>query len=255
MSYTIILPCGGLKDLISHFWAGRRNDSDDTNATYYATANTRTELVFAFKPLSNHHPGLLSSSIQGQTHHFGQYPAIGFNELFGVSLYPNAIPCFFKLSASELNNRFIGIDTLLGNEGKLLSEAIANATTTENRIKILTDYFKSRLTHPHSEDRHIIQAVKQIKKRKGIVNISDLAAEFYLSPKQFERRFKAYLGFNPKLYSRIVRFEAVLDSYGKYNTFTEAAYANGYYDQAHLIYDFKKFSGFSPTQFFALARY
>jgi hypothetical protein len=133
MSHTIIQPCNELKHLVRYFWTS----SEYINDTYYATANTRIELIFSFKLQSNQSPDFLCSLVRGQTNRFGQYPAIGFDELFGASLYPNAIRCFFDLSASELNNQFVRLDTLLGKEGKMISEAMANAPTVESRIQTL----------------------------------------------------------------------------------------------------------------------
>lgn len=255
MGYIVIPPCEELKDFVSHFWAATWDeDIQKVASTYYVTANSLTEMVFAFKG-TQQHSELQFASIQGQTSHPRQFPAGGFFELFGVALYSHAVPGLFHIPASELNDQFISPDTLLNAQGNQLTERVILASTTYARIKIVTDYFKARLAQERFDDRGIIQTVKQIRHHKGNINIVDLAQQLNLSQKQFQRRFKTYSGFNPKLYARVVRFEAILNSYAHYANLTEAAYANGYYDQAHFIHDFKSFAGYSPSQFFALSGY
>ncbi len=73
-----------------------------------------------------------------------------------------------------------------------------------------------------------------------------------LCTRQFERRFKEYSGFSPKLFSRITRFQSSLDSFGnKDKSLTDIAYDCDYYDQSHFINDFKEFSGYHPSQYFS----
>lgn len=256
MSYTTIPPCEELKDFINCFWVATWDEQiQDIGSTYYVIANSFTEMVFAFKKSAGQQSALLFSSVQGQTSNPGQFPTGGFYEMFGVSLYSYAVPFLFHLPASEINNQFLSPDTLLGNEGKLLIEKIALASTTQERIGILTDYFRSQLKRQRLGDSLIIKATRRIRQYNGNLNMADLSNDFYLSQKQFERRFKACSGFNPKLYARIVRFETILNNYASYTNLTEAAHANGYYDQAHFIHDFKTFAGYNPKKFFELSGY
>jgi AraC-like DNA-binding protein len=255
MSYTIIPPCEELKDFISHFWVAEWDESVQyTDSTYYLTANSVTEFVFAFRGKS-HQQEFLFSSVQGQTSHHGQFLAGNFFTMFGVSLFSYTVPFFFHLPASELNNQFMSPETLLGKQGRIVNERIAAATGTSERIQILTEFFKSQLTKPKFEDKLITKAIQYVKNQNGNLNIAVLSSDTCLSQKQFERRFKAYSGFNPKLYARIIRFEHFLKHRTRYSTLTEAACASGYYDQAHFIHEFKTFAGFSPNKFFALSGY
>ena len=53
---------------------------------------------------------------------------------------------------------------------------------------------------------------------------------------------------NPKTYARILRFSKAYRMYEnspKYS-WTEIAHASGYFDQMHLIRDFKVFAGVNP---------
>jgi AraC-like DNA-binding protein len=255
MDHEIILPCEELKDFVSHFWAAKWNIAEKTNSAYFATANIQTELAFGFRTSpGNRYPQLLFSSILGHTEKFRQFPMETHMDLFGVSLYAHAIPCFFNISTSELTDQLTDLDTL-NNQGRMINDKISTALSTQQRVKILSDYFKSRLMKKRFEDITMIRAIKEIRKAHGILHIKTLASEFCLSQKQFERRFAGYSGFNPKLFARIIRFETALWDRKNYSTLTEVAHAYGYYDQAHFIRDFKTFSGFSPNKFFAVAGY
>ena len=72
-----------------------------------------------------------------------------------------------------------------------------------------------------------------------------------LSPKRFIERFKADVGVTPKRYCRLLRFQRVVTNAhrGGATDWAELALACGYFDQAHLIHDFREFSGLTPTAY------
>ncbi|HMF72974.1 MAG TPA: AraC family transcriptional regulator [Flavitalea sp.] len=255
MSYQVIQPCEELKDFVSHFWIGKWNNTGQASFDYFSTANTHTELAFAFRTSADGRPELVFSSVLGHTKNSSRFPMGSNISLLGASLYSYAIPSLFNISASELTNQFLDLDTFLSKRGKMLNEQMSNAASPQERLSILSGYFRIQVAKKSEQDCTIIRATRQIEAQRGIVNIQELAAEFNLSQKQFERRFAAYSAFNPKLYARIVRFEAALWDRRRYNSLTEVAHAYGYYDQAHFIHDFKTFSGFSPNKFFSLSGY
>src|SRR5947207_13691632 len=104
------------------------------------------------------------------------------------------------------------------------------------------------LSRPCSDS--VSAAANEILLHHGQVHIGGLAAWAGLSLRQFERRFTEQVGVRPKLYARIARFEAALDSRARSQekSWTEVAHAFGYYDQMHLIHDFERFSGETPTK-------
>ena len=57
------------------------------------------------------------------------------------------------------------------------------------------------------------------------------------------------LGVSPKLFARIVRFEAALDSKARSSTksWTDVAHEFGYFDQMHMVHDFEVLTGGTPT--------
>ncbi|WP_020533236.1 AraC family transcriptional regulator [Flexithrix dorotheae] len=253
MNYKIIPPCEELKEYISYFWVATWDEKlQKSNAIYYVIANSLAEITFAFQNNSRY-AELLFSSVQGQTAVPTQFPVSDFYHLIGVSFYPHAIPKLFNIPANKLYREFMSLDTFLGQEGSILTEKMALAPSSEQRIAILSDFFKSLLPNRKYEDPQITRIIRYIKENKGTSKVIELAREVCLSPRQFKRRFAEFSGFNPKMYSRIIRFESVIKSYSQGPNLTELAYANGYFDQAHLNHEFKAFTGFNPKHFWKLS--
>jgi len=67
-----------------------------------------------------------------------------------------------------------------------------------------------------------------------------------LGIRQYRRRFEASVGIAPKMFERIRRFQKALASLGSL-PLAELAANCGYYDQSHLIRDFRQFAGAPPS--------
>ncbi len=86
--------------------------------------------------------------------------------------------------------------------------------------------------------------------------LPDLGRLSGLSERQLERRFNDAIGVSPKLLGSILRFRALFDalnetaSDGPRAPWLDAAIAIGYFDQAHMIRDFRRFAGQPPQAFY-----
>lgn len=99
-------------------------------------------------------------------------------------------------------------------------------------------------------------ALELLYNTQGQIRISTLAAECDLSLRQFERRFKQCIGVSPKVFARLLRFEALLTSLiqGPATSLADVSSHLGYHDQAHVIHEFKTWAGCTPTAFLARAK-
>ena len=103
-----------------------------------------------------------------------------------------------------------------------------------------------KLATRRDQDRLISAAVIQLE--RSMIGIRNLSASFGLSARQFERRFRTAVGIPPKLFSRLQRFQHVFQMIEQSGaSWVNTAVDCGYYDQAHLIRDFREFSGKTPT--------
>jgi transcriptional regulator GlxA family with amidase domain len=72
-----------------------------------------------------------------------------------------------------------------------------------------------------------------------------------ISGRQLERRFMSEVGLGPKLLCRILRFQQVFPAVERADkNWARIAADCGYYDQAHLIRDFRQFAGQTPSVLF-----
>ena len=79
--------------------------------------------------------------------------------------------------------------------------------------------------------------------------VDDLAAAVGLSERQLRRRFSVAVGLRPKAYGRVVRLHAALRlaQTTKRPSWADIAQQCGFYDQPHLIAEFRAATGVSPA--------
>ena len=98
----------------------------------------------------------------------------------------------------------------------------------------------------------ITAIAKELYNTTSLLSVAQYAYKANMSIRNFERRFTEQAGVSPKLYAKLVRFnEAIkIKSMQPEKNWTSIAYDCGYFDQMHLIKDFKQFSNESPSSFF-----
>jgi AraC-like DNA-binding protein len=91
-------------------------------------------------------------------------------------------------------------------------------------------------------------AMMELLRLNGNVTIEQVASLACLSLRQFERVCKDRIGLPPKLYARLVRFSKAyrIRENSTDISWTSIAHECGYFDQMHMIRDFKEFTGVAP---------
>lgn len=258
MKYLTIAPPLKLAKFIRFFWI--LEDEVDIGKPYIhrVMADGCAEMIFHYQTpfdeifVSDKIETSFHSGLHGQSQHFRRFIVRQNFGIFGVYLYPFALPLLFSMPSDELTNEMPDLPTLLGFDGADLEERMMLAKNNEERVAIISGFLEKRIAKNYHEEPAVFSTISYIIHTKGIANVQQLAEQSCLSTRQFERKFKAFSGFSPKLYSRIIRFQAAMNMYGNAEkSLTEIAYECGYYDQSHFIHDFKEFSGQHPKLFFS----
>ena len=172
----------------------------------------------------------------------------GTVESFAIFFQPLGLWQLFGVPVSVLADRaFEGVD-LLGPGMRQLWNRLGECRGFEERVGIAERYLIMRAASP-SRCTPIMSAALCMFRNGGGIRIDELANQAALGVRQFERRFMNEMGFAPKLFARITRFQMALDakitSPGR--SWLDVAHQFGYHDQMHMITDFRKLSGANPN--------
>jgi AraC-like DNA-binding protein len=169
---------------------------------------------------------------------------------FGVRFFPEQ--SIFKLNESMnlLLAQQIPLFEVM-NEVEPLVELIISGNSFSERIELFGDYLQEKQLKIEKDRKMVRYAIDQIYSSLGTVNVQDLSNSIGYSEQHIRRKFESYIGFSPKQFCQIVRFQNTLDMYLESNgeDLLDIIYENGYYDQAHFIKGFKKFIHLTPKQY------
>ncbi|MDG4826960.1 helix-turn-helix domain-containing protein [Asanoa sp. WMMD1127] len=153
----------------------------------------------------------------------------------------------------ELANQVVSVDQLDGAALRPLRDLPARlgaATTWAERFTLLDQAFGARLASTPEPDPRLAAAWRRLVTTGGAVPVPALATEAGWSRRQLTAVFRRELGLPPKVLARLVRFERARRAVSRAATdgWATVAADAGYYDQAHLIRDFRAFTGSTPTR-------
>ncbi len=97
------------------------------------------------------------------------------------------------------------------------------------------------------------KALAWLAEARGQISVDALAGAASLSPRQFRRICIGRTGLTPKHLARVLRFRhAATYAHKIRRDWADIALRCGYYDQAHLINEFRALAGVPPAQFSAV---
>lgn len=175
----------------------------------------------------------------------------GHIEIIGVRFKPGGAYPFFRFPLHELTNRIVALDDLSKQPDTAMELRITEEAPIAKKIAHLERIFIKRLKTVCHIDSIIQKSLSNIYKTKGQVLISSLEKSLGVSSRHLERKFIENVGLSPKMFCRVIRIKnaiSILRSQPKPD-WTEIAYSGGFYDQAHLIREFKTISGLTPNRY------
>ncbi|MFD3884517.1 AraC family transcriptional regulator [Streptomyces microflavus] len=190
--------------------------------------------------------GLMRRSVA--IHHDGRQHGVQ------VSLTPLGARAVYGVPAGELAHRLVPLDELLGALGVELVDRLRAATTWAARFAVL-DELILRAVGRGDGDRlypvrpEVAQAWRRLVVARGRVQVGAVATELGWSRRYLTERFRGEVGLSPKTFARVLRFEHAHDLATAHDPlpWADVATVAGYADQAHLVRDWREFTGRSPT--------
>lgn len=159
--------------------------------------------------------------------------------LMGIRFKPAAFSMFYSFtSLHEITDNTIECEKRLAPELEILRTPVGG----------LDKFFLKRLSRP----KHVLFPIlEDIHRHHGQVRVEELTKRHFVTARQLERSFKHYTGVSPKEFINQIRFRHALQTIRHKQPgedLSDIAFACGYYDQAHLSNEIRRYTGEMPSR-------
>ena len=171
-----------------------------------------------------------------------------------VTLRPGAAAALLGLPAGEIADSAVPLQALWRGAADAVLERLAEAPDDATRVAVLTDALQRRLLGSdmatHAAAMH---AAGLIATSGGRRPLRDVAATVGVGERRLQQIFHAHVGLTPRTWSRLARLHGCLRAL-RLNmppAWSDLAVDSGFYDQSHLVNEFRALCGLTPTEFLA----
>lgn len=167
---------------------------------------------------------------------------------FIVVLQPYAPALLTGLPANSFTDRVAPLGQVWGGEAAMLERQLLRATGNQQRLDLVQRFLLR--WHARLPDPMITHSLDWLESQET-PGIEALATELEIGRRTLERIFQRVVGISPKQFAGILRTQHFLKALHESDSLTRLAYEFGYYDQSHLIRDFKMKTGITPGKYFS----
>jgi AraC-like DNA-binding protein len=258
MNYVQIRPGAAAAQFAQCYWT--LEDTADSGGMQRIVPDGRPALILNWgRPFESYEDGVWTR--QPECFFVGQItgPLLlrpsGPTAMLGISFHPHGAARLFRVPMCELTDSAVALEDLafLGARPLLLAlERLRDRYSLREGLAALDALLQAFAEGSFIGEGPVAYAVLEMQRTGGLVRIRGLADRLSWSSRQLQRRFRDAVGISPKLFCRMQRFQRVFAAMDRPDsTWVGAAMDCGYYDQAHLIRDYREFSGKTPTSLLA----
>lgn len=219
MTYREIAPTAALRPWVECFWT--RSAAGD--ASVPVLPDGCADLVFDLTGGEGMAVGTMTKPLV--------LPPSSAREFFGVRFRPGRAAAFLRIPLAEITDARVPLRDLWKSwSGELSLDALESELIRRLRP---------------DRDARVDAAIARIA--AGTDRIENIAREIGISRQHLARQFLHHVGVSPKTFARVMRFQRVLAD--RRGDWSDVAARHGYYDQSHLIVDFRELAGTTPNAF------
>lgn len=249
-----------LKEHIAYFYILERSEDEET-ISYLGFPTTNVYCVLCkHVTVSIHQEDVVYKS--DNTNNFKTFLFVDYYKC-GVNTYKGKVfeitIAFKPLGINAFMDKSFAIDssqpiTSINNFSDFnpQTETVFSEENNPNLIQELESFLLTKYngyTHPTLQTIiHYIQDSNNL-----IISVKELAKKYNISRITLNNYFTNYLDISPTQFIKINRFRNVIRQFTSktnYDKLVDIAYLTEYFDQSHMVKDFKNFTGFTPKQFF-----
>lgn len=171
-------------------------------------------------------------------------------EYFGVRLKPGMYFPGESMSVREITDTETFVPQISGKVESLMNQLFQEKNLSQ-KVKVFQDYIFGFSPEAYTVSETVQEILYLISSSKGTLKISDIAKKICYSERHLTRMFSDAMGYSPKMFSRISRFQYALQQMMKHSTDAVSSFIEvlNYADQSHFQREFKEFTGMTPKRF------
>jgi AraC-like DNA-binding protein len=175
----------------------------------------------------------------------------GHGRVIGTKFRPAMFHPFFKGRVSGIRGRMTSVPSVFGHPGGQLVKDVLSEPDTLGAVQLVENFLLSRLPEPNRDLEALRDSVERISNDRSIVRVEQVASMAGMNLRRLQRVFNEFVGIGPKWVIRRYRLQeaAMLLIGGGRIDMPDLALRLGYFDQAHLIRDFRAAVGKTPVEF------
>lgn len=177
-------------------------------------------------------------------------------KILGVRFHPGRAPGLLKTPAFALLNLSAPLREVCGQSALAQFARVLDQPSLPAKRASLEAVMSAWLSGCDAADRPVRGAVHWLACHPA-GRIDQLCQAMGISPRQLHRRFLAAVGYGPKMFQSILRFQRVLHLASRFPAASGLAHVAaeaGYADQSHMTREVRRFSRKSPTALLGSAR-
>ncbi|MGC1873003.1 MAG: helix-turn-helix domain-containing protein [Acidobacteriaceae bacterium] len=173
------------------------------------------------------------------------------DRVFGIQFRSAGAFPFFRIPADETANTVVPLDDLWRSGASELRERLLTATSVESMIQVAESMLIAQAARSLQLHQAVNFALERFCSAPHTETMAAVSDRLGLSQRHFIAVFREQVGLTPKAFCKVRRFQYVLHSIhgASHIDWAQVALDSGYYDQAHFIHDFRRFSGLTPCQY------
>lgn len=169
-----------------------------------------------------------------------------------VALHPGATLGLFGVPASELAGRLVPWEDIVDKAHRDMPEQLAAAADDAARVGHVVQSLLALQRPSDPAARRLVEhAARQLRASAGGTSVRALAAGMGLGERRLQQLFASHLGLAPSVWRRLQRLHGTLRLLrtAEAPEWAQLALGGGYYDQSHLVNEFRALCGLTPGQF------
>ena len=172
------------------------------------------------------------------------------NVLLGIAFPATGAATWLPLPQAELANRTGPLADVMGAGVLELRDHLLELRDSASRLALAEAWLLRVCLSGRSIHPLVHWATHRLMESRGGLRTEALAREAGVSRKHLAGLFQRQVGLTPKSLARVHRFQSALIGMQRFPLpdYSELALDCGYYDQAHLIRDFRQFAGMTPAE-------